>query len=66
VLDGETGFRFPVNDARALAERLASLAADPALRARLGEGAKSFVAREGLDAVSSARRHLALYRELAR
>ena len=36
VVDGETGFLVPVGDVDSLAERLARLAADPALRARMG------------------------------
>lgn len=63
VHDDETGYRFPVDDANALADRLVRLT-DPAVRARLGAAGKALVGREGLDAASSARRHLALYREI--
>jgi glycosyltransferase involved in cell wall biosynthesis len=37
VADGETGFLVPVKDPALLAERLARLLADPALRVRMGE-----------------------------
>lgn len=36
VRDGETGYLVPANDPSALAERLAALRDDPALRARMG------------------------------
>jgi len=42
VRHGETGFLVPHGDVRALAERMAALAADPALVARLGRGARAF------------------------
>ncbi|HEX9283300.1 MAG TPA: glycosyltransferase, partial [Gemmatimonadales bacterium] len=42
VRHGETGFLVPHGDERALAERLLALAADPALVARLGRGARAF------------------------
>ena len=46
VRDGETGFVVDVGDAEALAERCARLAADPALRARLGAAARGVARRE--------------------
>ncbi len=43
VLDGETGFLIPPRDVEQLAARLAQLAADPALRDRMGaEGRRRF------------------------
>lgn len=39
VLDGVTGFVVPAGDTSALADRLADLARDPAMRARMGEAA---------------------------
>ena len=42
VVDGGTGRLVPYGDASALADALASLAADPALVARLGTGARRF------------------------
>jgi glycosyltransferase involved in cell wall biosynthesis len=50
VLDGETGFLVPIQDARALADRIALLLADPALRAKLGAAGRArFLARFTLD-----------------
>ena len=54
--DGVTGALVPPNDPPALAARLAQLAADPALRARLGEAAEArlrtrFGAEAGLDLI---------------
>ncbi|HWX75789.1 MAG TPA: glycosyltransferase family 4 protein [Solirubrobacteraceae bacterium] len=42
VRHGETGFLVPHGDARALADRMLALAADPGLVARLGRGARAF------------------------
>jgi len=42
VRHAETGFLVPHGDARALADRMLDLAADPGLVARLGRGARSF------------------------
>ena len=41
VTDGEDGFLVPTGDAAGLADRLTRLADDPALRARLGEHART-------------------------
>lgn len=43
VAEGESGFLVPAGDVAALADRLARLAADPALRARLGAGGRARV-----------------------
>ena len=40
VVDGESGFVVPPNDARSLARAFDSLRTDPALRSRLGQGAR--------------------------
>jgi glycosyltransferase involved in cell wall biosynthesis len=50
ISDGETGFLLPQGDHEALADKILELAADPALRKRIGEagGAR---AREKFDAV---------------
>jgi len=42
VRDGETGFLVPHGDARALADRMLALAAEPTLVTRLGRGARAF------------------------
>src|SRR2546421_540133 len=42
VRQGETGFLVPHGDVRTLADRMLQLAADPALVARLGRGARTF------------------------
>jgi glycosyltransferase involved in cell wall biosynthesis len=46
VVDGETGLLYPRGVWAALAERLARLAADPALRARLGAAGRARVVRD--------------------
>jgi glycosyltransferase involved in cell wall biosynthesis len=49
VRHGETGFLVPHGDAEALAGRMLALAADPALVARLGSGARAFAERLSWD-----------------
>jgi len=44
VLDGVTGFRVPVGDAGALADRIGLLLGDDALRARMGAAGRAHVA----------------------
>ena len=58
VRDGENGFTVPPNDWPALTDRIGRLAADPALRRRMGEAGRAGV--RSWDAV--AREILARYR----
>ena len=60
VLDPSSGVVPPSNDPRDLADALARLL-DPALRARLGAGARAAAQRYGLDAVTT--RYELLYRD---
>ncbi len=46
VVDGETGFLVPPDDAAALAERLTRLLSDPALARRMGERGRERVVRD--------------------
>jgi glycosyltransferase involved in cell wall biosynthesis len=46
VRDGETGLLVPAGDDAALADALARLLGDPALRASLGECGREFVTSE--------------------
>jgi glycosyltransferase involved in cell wall biosynthesis len=60
VEDGTNGFLVPVQDPAAVADRLVQLAADPALRERMGrEGRRIFQERFTLEAF-----HRAMEREL--
>ncbi|HYK83496.1 MAG TPA: glycosyltransferase family 4 protein [Gemmatimonadales bacterium] len=59
VRSGETGFLVPHGDVGALAERMLALAADPALVARLGRGARAFAELLSWDrAAAATERHL--------
>jgi glycosyltransferase involved in cell wall biosynthesis len=59
VRSGETGFLVPHGDWHALAERMLALAADPALVARLGGGARAFAEQLSWDrAAAATERHL--------
>ena len=61
VADGRTGCLVPPGDAAALADRIAALACDPGLRARLGAAAReAFVAENDPDALAGVARD-ALY-----
>jgi phosphatidylinositol alpha-1,6-mannosyltransferase len=46
VLDGETGLLVPPANPVALADAIATLAADGALRERMGDAGRAFVERE--------------------
>jgi glycosyltransferase involved in cell wall biosynthesis len=63
VLDGETGFVVPPEDPRALAEACLRLAADPALRTRMGSAARIRAAEE-FSVVTMATRYDARYRSV--
>jgi len=60
VLDGESGLHFAVGNARALADTLARLAADPALLAVLQKGAAS----AGMSGHDPFEAHVDLYRRV--
>lgn len=64
IADGETGLLVPPDDPRALAEALARLLGDAALRRRLGDAARVRAEREfSLDAM--AEKTLTLYQQVA-
>jgi glycosyltransferase involved in cell wall biosynthesis len=63
VLDASSGIVPPSNDPRDLADALTRLEHDPALRARLGAGARHAAQHYGLDAVTD--RYETLYRSRA-
>jgi colanic acid/amylovoran biosynthesis glycosyltransferase len=63
VEDGVTGFVVPRRDPRALAERVAQLAVDPALRDRMGTAGRRR-ALELFDLERQADAFVAMYREL--
>jgi glycosyltransferase involved in cell wall biosynthesis len=65
VQDGETGLLFRDGDAADLADKIARLLKDPALRARLTQVGQARV-RETYSAASAASRFLALYDAVAR
>ena len=65
VRDGETGLVVPPRDARALADAILALAADPSRRRAMGEAAVRRVA-EVFDYRESARQFAALFTRLAR
>lgn len=64
VADGESGFVVPVNDPRALADGIAKLWANPALRARFGAEAKRRI-RDIFNVEQGTAKTLQVYRELA-
>ncbi len=60
VVDGVTGFLVPHGDVASLADRIAAIAGDTALRDRLGDGARAFAAGHSWDrAADLTERHLA-------
>jgi glycosyltransferase involved in cell wall biosynthesis len=65
VIDGEAGFLVEPDDAPALAARLASILADPPLRARLSAGARRVAATRCVSWSKRVGWEVALVRELA-
>jgi glycosyltransferase involved in cell wall biosynthesis len=63
VRPGETGLLVPPHDIDALAEAIAALAADPALRASMGRAGRALIEQHFTDAIV-ARETLALYRAI--
>jgi glycosyltransferase involved in cell wall biosynthesis len=63
VVDGETGIVVEPDDVSSLADALDRVAADDALRERLGRAGSTRIA-EHFDARSTARQMVELYREL--
>jgi glycosyltransferase involved in cell wall biosynthesis len=61
---GQTGFLIPLGDVKTLAERLAQLAGDAALRERLGRRGREF-ARENFAVATMVESIYALYQKLA-
>ena len=53
VLEGRTGYTFPVGDIQALGSCITRLAADRLLRLRLGEGARAHIAGYTADAAAA-------------
>lgn len=64
IIDGVTGFLVPLDDAAAMAGRLAMLLADAGLRRRIGQAALAH-ARQHFDERAVTERIIALYDELA-
>jgi len=63
VRDGETGFLTPPKDPGALARAIGRLVEDPALRARLGEAGREYVARH-YDWTENAQQMASIYERL--
>jgi len=63
VVDGETGLLVPARDGAALANALERLAADPALRKRMGSAGRSFV-EERFSIETMARETFRVYEKL--
>jgi glycosyltransferase involved in cell wall biosynthesis len=63
VLEGETGYRYPVGDVRQLADHILILLNDPDLAQQLGEAGKSF-ANERHNLQNMVSSHVELYRSL--
>ncbi len=64
VRDGETGMLVGVGDARGLTDSLRALVVEPALRAKLGAGARTLIRRDH-DAATNAGRIVEILRDVA-
>ncbi len=64
VNDGESGFIVPIGSAQAVAEKLALLIGDPALRQRMGAAARTHI-RQNADPESNTPAQVAIWRRLA-
>lgn len=64
VIDGETGYLVPPRDARALADRLATIAADTEARERMGAAGRDVV-HQHFQLTTMVDKTAALYREVA-
>lgn len=65
IIDGQTGFLFGLNDAAGLRGHLQRLAANPALRASMGQAGRAF-AEERFSATSYDEKFMAVVAELLR
>ena len=65
IIDGQTGFLFGLNDAEGLRRHLQLLAANPALRASMGQAGRAF-AEERFSATSYDEKFMAVVAELLR
>ncbi|MGC4030158.1 MAG: glycosyltransferase family 4 protein [Tepidisphaeraceae bacterium] len=64
IIDGKTGFLFPVGNSKVLAEQLSLLMDNPAVRQNMSEAATQY-ARDHFSADVMAEKTLAVYRKLA-
>lgn len=66
VRDGVNGYRVPVGDIQAFAERLSSLQRQPALRRQLASQAHQTIRTEGYDVERMVERYLMLFERVLR
>ncbi|RPI97010.1 MAG: glycosyltransferase, partial [Chloroflexi bacterium] len=64
VIDGETGFLVPQNDAAALADRIMQLLTDETLRSRMGAAGRAHA--ESMDWSSIAAQVIGVYKDACR
>jgi spore maturation protein CgeB len=65
ITDGVSGLLVPPGDPAALAQALRTLAADPALRARMGEAARAAYLEKGAPPAAAGPLHAALAARIA-